>query len=219
MELTFKQVVAGLLDEYEAFASLIRGMSPAQWVFPTRCPGWAVRDVAGHVTGSAMDSARGVIGTRVPDEQARDLRRHEPAELSAMLTAVAARMGPVLLSLSASDWERPSPVRDRTVANGVLTLWYDAYVHGDDIRSALGQPGQRGPGLAASVRWVRAELERKGWGGARLLLHGMDEITVGKGGPDVRGDPLRFVLAASGRADPAELGLDESVNVYRLSVP
>jgi hypothetical protein len=31
----------------------------------------------------------------------------------------------------------------------------------------------------------------------------------------VSGDPLAFVLAATGRSDPGALGLDESVNVYR----
>ena len=29
------------------------------------------------------------------------------------------------------------------------------------------------------------------------------------------GDPLAFVLAATGHADPAPLGLDETVNIYR----
>jgi hypothetical protein len=28
------------------------------------------------------------------------------------------------------------------------------------------------------------------------------------------GDPLPFVLAATGRSDPAALGLDPSVNIY-----
>ena len=94
-------------------------------------------------------------------------------------------------------------------------MWYDAFVHGDDMRSAIGQPSRPGPGLVACVLWVRAELERKGWPGARLLLDGMEEIAIGPGGPVVRGDPLRFVLAASGRASPAGLGLDDGVNVYR----
>jgi hypothetical protein len=39
---------------------------------------------------------------------------------------------------------------------------------------------------------------------------------VGDGsGRRVTGDPHQFVLVATGRADPATLGLDESVNVYR----
>ena len=37
----------------------------------------------------------------------------------------------------------------------------------------------------------------------------------GGGGQRVTGDPLEFVLAATGRTDPGALGLDETVNVYR----
>jgi uncharacterized protein (TIGR03083 family) len=219
MELTQVQVVTGLLHEYEAFACLIRGLSPAEWDIPTRCQGWAVRDVAGHVAGSAADAVHGVAGTRTPDEQARDLREHSPAEVSGGLSAAAAELRPFLRSLSVRGWERASRVAGRTIGTGVLTLWYDTFVHGDDIRSALGWASQRGPGLAASVLRLCGELERNGWPGARLRLDGMGEISVGAGGPDLRGDPLLFVLAATGRADPAEFGLDDSVNVYRCSVP
>lgn len=215
MELTRPQVVMGLLSEYASFAALIGGLSAAQWDTPTRCTGWAVRDVAGHVTGNAVDTARAAIGTRTPDEQARHLRVHQPAELAARLAAAATRMRAFLHLLDDRAWASPSPVPGRTIGNGVLTLWYDAFVHGDDIRSALGVPSQPGPGLAASVLWVRAELERKGWPGALLLLDGLDELSVGPGGPAVRGDPLRFILAAAGRVSPAGLGLDDSVNVYR----
>lgn len=215
MELTRPQVVTGLLGEYESFASLIGALSTAQWDTPTRCRDWAVRDVAGHVTANAMDCAQGVIGTRSPDEQARDLRGRDPAELAALLAAAATRLRAFLSGLDDGRWASRSPAPGRTIGNGVLTLWYDAFVHGDDIRSAVGQPSRHGPGLAASVLWVRAELERKGWRGARLLLDGMDEMTIGAGGPVVRGDPLRFVLAAAGRVNPAELGLDDGMNLYR----
>jgi hypothetical protein len=105
-------------------------------------------------------------------------------------------------------------VPGRTIGNGVLTLWYDAFVHGDDIRTALGRPGERGPGLAASVRWLRDELARSGWGPVALSLDGLPPLAIGNGGPEVTGDPMRFVLAASGRSDPAEFGLDPGVNVY-----
>jgi hypothetical protein len=43
----------------------------------------------------------------------------------------------------------------------------------------------------------------------------MDEVDVGAGGRRITGDPLAFVLAASGRTDPAALGLDPTVNIYR----
>jgi len=43
----------------------------------------------------------------------------------------------------------------------------------------------------------------------------MGEVAVGAGkGRRITGDPLEFVLVATGRADPARIGLDPSVNIY-----
>jgi hypothetical protein len=48
-----------------------------------------------------------------------------------------------------------------------------------------------------------------------LQLDGVGSFDVsGGGGQRVTGDPLTFVLIATGRADPSALGLDPSVNVY-----
>ena len=38
---------------------------------------------------------------------------------------------------------------------------------------------------------------------------------VGGGGRRITGDPLAFVLVATGRGDPAPSALDETVNIYR----
>ncbi|MCO5998538.1 maleylpyruvate isomerase family mycothiol-dependent enzyme [Actinoallomurus rhizosphaericola] len=208
------EVVAGLAGEYARFAALIDGLSPEEWRTATRCTGWEVRDVAGHVVGNVVDSVRGVIGSRTPDDQARAFRDAEPADLAARLREAAARLIPFLEALDDAAWERPSPQPHRSLGNGVHTLWYDAFVHGDDIRAALGRPGERGPGLLASVRWLRDELERLGRGPVRLVLDGAGEYAVGAGGPVLRGDPLRFVLVATGRADPGEFGTDASINVH-----
>ena len=48
-----------------------------------------------------------------------------------------------------------------------------------------------------------------------LLLDGLEPVHVNGGGPPVSGDPLEFVLAATGRLDPAKLGWDSTINVYR----
>jgi hypothetical protein len=59
-------------------------------------------------------------------------------------------------------------------------------------------------------------LTHAGWGPATLALDGLEEFSVsGGGGQRVTGDPLSFVLVATGRLDPSELGLDPAVNVYR----
>ena len=50
-----------------------------------------------------------------------------------------------------------------------------------------------------------------------LELDGIERIEVAGGGLSITGDPLTFVLAATGRADPTPMGLPESINVYGAS--
>jgi uncharacterized protein (TIGR03083 family) len=210
------EIVAGLFTEYDAFATLIEKLSPQEWRTPTRCEGWQVRDVAGHVVGVAVDMATNKVGSRTPDEQARALRDEAPAGLAGRLRASADRVRPFFTALGEEAWAGPSPVAGRSLGNALQTAWYDAYVHADDIRTALGRPAERGAGLVASVHWAWTELERLGWGPARIVLDGAGEHSIGTGGPVLRGDPLRFLLAVSGRTDPAEFGVDKSLNIYSL---
>ena len=108
------------------------------------------------------------------------------------------------------------------LGTGVEALWHDAWLHGDDILCALGRPSERGDGMKASVSHIADVLTREGWGPAVLALDGLPDFAV-NGGPAngssgrsrFSGDPLAFVLAATGRADPRPLGLDESANIYR----
>ena len=59
-------------------------------------------------------------------------------------------------------------------------------------------------------------LSDQGWGPASLELEGLGAFAVsGGGGRQVTGDPVAFILAATGRLSPRPLGLDETVNIYR----
>ena len=123
-------------------------------------------------------------------------------------------MRPLLGALDDGTWNGPSGVPDLTFGRGVLTLWYDAFVHADDIRAALGRPPETGPGLAASVEYLAGELTTRGWGPATLALAGLPRHDVGAGGREVGGDPMQFVLVATGRAAPETMGLDPGVSIY-----
>ena len=69
--------------------------------------------------------------------------------------------------------------------------------------------------LRACVSHLAQLLTDKEWAPATLRFDGLGEFPVSDGGGRViDGDPLEFVLVATGRADPATLGLDDSVNVY-----
>jgi hypothetical protein len=64
------------------------------------------------------------------------------------------------------------------------------------------------------VYHVAGLLTDRGYRGLTLGLDGVDEVVVSGGGDKVTGDPLQFVLAATGRRDPAPLGLSADINVY-----
>ena len=49
-----------------------------------------------------------------------------------------------------------------------------------------------------------------------LALDGMPKVHIGPGGDSViGGDPMRFLLAATGRIEAEDVGLDPKVNIYR----
>jgi uncharacterized protein (TIGR03083 family) len=207
-------VGAGAIAEYEAFATLIESLSAADWRVPTRCTGFEVRDVAGHVVGLAEDVAIGAPGSRTAEEESASVRDDGPSGAAARLRVAIESVRGLLSALDDVAWAGPSGLPDLTLGRGVLTLWYDTFVHADDIRSALGRPSERGPGLEASVAYLTDELERRDFAPTTFALDGDAERTIGNGGPTVTGDPFQFVLVATGRADPAVLGLDPSVNIY-----
>lgn len=212
--LTHDDLANGLLAEYESLAQLADGLDAAAWATPTRCTGWEVRDAIGHVAGLAADAASGNPGGRTAEEQAAAVRVHTPAEVAAQLRETSAALRSLVEVLDTAAWEGPSGVPDLSLAEGVEGLWFDAYMHGDDARAALGMEPDRGPSLAASVAHLARVLTNRGWGPVTLTLDGLPKQDIGAGGRAISGDPYQFVLAAAGRADAAALGLDARVNVY-----
>jgi uncharacterized protein (TIGR03083 family) len=210
------EIANGLLGAYEGFAQMLGHLDDAKWTTPTRCAGWEVRDVAGHVVGLAHDAATGVPGRRTPDEQAAALRDYEPADLAAQLLATVTSLRALVDVLDDAAWSGPSGVEGVTLARGVQGLWWDTYAHQDDVHEALGFGADRGPSLAASVAYLAYQLTTRGWGPATLALDSLPQIDIGAGGETIAGDPYQFVLVASGRADAETMGLDPSVNVYAL---
>jgi uncharacterized protein (TIGR03083 family) len=196
MVLSREIVSEGLSDELERFRSLVSGLSEAQWGMPTRCEGWTVADVAAHLIGTMADIAAGRLeGLGTPEVTQREVderRGRTPADLAAECTETRAAAAALLSAFDDAAWESPAPGGYvGTLGDAVEALWYDTYVHADDIRAALGMPTVPGPGLGAATSHVLALLEKLGWSG---------EI------PDGQGEAHNFVLAATGRvAGPASL--------------
>jgi uncharacterized protein (TIGR03083 family) len=220
MTLPRDQIEKGLSDELSAFTALVRSLDEAQLDTPTRCDGWTVRDVAAHVVGTMADIVAGRfegLGTPEVTQREVDERAGRTAvQLADELDEVKAGAQQLLAVFDDEAWEAPAPAGvARTVGWGVESLWYDAFLHGDDIRHALGQPSVVTDAIRAAVSHVTAVLSDQGWSPATVALDGIEAFEVSGGGRTITGDPLAFVLAGTGRADPSALGLDETVNIYR----
>lgn len=213
------EITDGLLAELDNFGELVASLEDAALDKPTRCAGWTVRDVAGHVVGQVTDVVEGRLdglGTpEVTERQAKERAGRSGKELAAELAEDRTRTAEMMTLFDDAAWNGPVGAGiPGTLADGVLALWYDGYLHADDIRAALGMPSSRGNGLRASVHHVADFHQDTQWGPATLALDGIEVIEVRGGGEKVTGDPLEFVLVATGRADPSAFGLDEKVNMY-----
>ena len=222
MTLTRSIVVPGMITEYGAFADLLADLSPEQWEAPSRCAGWRVADVAGHVVGQLSDVVAfrldGLGTPEVTARQAEERRGHTPAELAEELRTSAKTATDLVASFDDAAFDAEGPQGNgQTLGYGLEALWFDTYLHADDILAASGRSIDSKGGLAPSVSHISQELTGQGWTPATIRVSGLDEFLV-SGGDDHRvisGDAMPFILVATGRADPASMGLDTSVNIYR----
>jgi uncharacterized protein (TIGR03083 family) len=221
MTLPRDEVTAGLLDELSDFEKLVRSLDAQQWATPSRCTGWTVGDVAGHVIGSMADVTAGRLdglGTpEVTEREVAERRGRTPAQLADECAQVREAAQGLLAAFDDAAWQAGAPGGyEGTLGDGVEALWYDTYLHADDMRSVLGQAPQRTTaGDTASVSHIATELTKRDWQPAMLAFDGLPEFEVsGGGGERFEGDAFPFILAATGRGDTKGLGLDASVNLY-----
>jgi len=207
MALPRTEVTQGLTHEMGRLTELVRSLSEAEATTPSRCAGWTTADIAAHVAGNLADIIAGRfegLGTPEVTQRAVDERRgHTTAQLADELDEVTKVGGDIMSSLDDDAWSGPAPAGSGTLGYGVESLWFDAYLHGEDIRAAIGRPPTYGSGLRVSLSHVLDTLELREWPG-----------TVPVGGDSEPEDQLAFVLVATGRADPKTIGLDDTVNIY-----
>jgi uncharacterized protein (TIGR03083 family) len=211
-------VLAGIASEYGAFEQLLGSLRADDLTTPSRYAGRTVADLAGHVIGTAVDLAQGRLeGQGTPEairRQADERAGRTPKEMAEELATAGPALSALLASLPQDAWAGPAPSNpEHTLGFGIEAIWYDAYLHGDDIRDALGVPSARGGGLHCAVHHVAGSLDHQKWGPATIALDGMERIEIGGGGPEITGDPLEFVLAATGRRDPSAVGFDPTIVV------
>ena len=209
--------------ELDNFTELIRSLNDEEWETPSRCDGWPVGDVARHLAGTLHNVTTGNLeglGTpEVTKEEVDERAGRSAVEVADEIDADKKVAVDLLAGFDEDAWNGPVPAPniDGTLGDGVEALWFDAYLHADDIRAVIGRESVTGgPGLEAGLSHVATILSQQKWGPATLALDGVSEFPVnGGGGKKVTGDPFEFLLAGTGRGDPATLGLDETVNIYR----
>lgn len=185
--------------EREALADDLARLTPEQWSAPTACAGWDVHDVVAHLVHSARTTRLGFARDmvlarfdfgRANDRGVRHERRADPGETLAELRSVVSRTA--------------------TPPAALATRLVEAYVHGEDIRRAVGLTGSYPAehlttALAYQLRTAVA------WGGGKeradgLRLVASDASFASGSGPEVQGSLLSLLLAVSGRpVAPEEL--------------
>ena len=155
-------------EEYSRFAATLADLTEEEWQAPTSCPGWTIRDMAGHTLGMAElaaslpEMARQLIraaraGKRSGKPQIDELtdhqvRKHEQLSVPDLVDAIQ-RIGPRAV---AGRRRRPALMRAMTITDegpdgasperwkfGFMTdtiLTRDPWMHRSDIAHALGRP-------------------------------------------------------------------------------
>ena len=152
-------LIDALEETWSATARLCEELPPDAWEQLTDCPGWTVRDHMSHMIGTEL-SLLGVAAPAPPDpmpdyvrnpigqanEAWIEARRTTPgAEVLAEFVSVTTRRLEELSSFPPERWQEVgwSPVGQAPYREFMTIRVFDCWVHGQDIRWALGRPGDR----------------------------------------------------------------------------
>lgn len=162
-----------LADEWQAIDQTCAGLDEGQWKLPTCLPGWSVQDQLAHVVGiermllgepapevdvSHLDHIRNDIGA-MAEVWVEELRPLSGAEVLERFRTVAGSRLDALRSMTQEDFDAASwtPVgKDETYGRFMRIRHYDSFLHGNDIRDALGVTLRDEPTAVASA-WLEVE--------------------------------------------------------------
>ncbi|MDG9705197.1 maleylpyruvate isomerase family mycothiol-dependent enzyme [Streptomyces sp. DH37] len=142
----------------EAISELVSPLVEGEWNRATECPGWSVRDVVSHVIGSECEmlgDPRPIHSLprdlfHVKDEVSRrvevqvDVRRcHTAPEMTSELEYTIIRRSRQLRNEKRDPSAKVvDPLgRETTLEQALRIRAFDVWVHEQDLRRALGQPG------------------------------------------------------------------------------
>ena len=162
------RTVAALGEVWASLDNLLTGLGDDEWSMPTPLPGWSVQDNVSHIVGTeamlsgepgpaididreASAHVRNDIGV-FNEQWVESLRAVAPsAVLSRFRELTAARLG-TLEAMSDDEWNAESftPAGKDTFGRFMQIRVFDCWLHEQDIRDAVGQPGHES-GLAVEI--------------------------------------------------------------------
>ncbi|MEU1000802.1 MULTISPECIES: maleylpyruvate isomerase family mycothiol-dependent enzyme [Streptomyces] len=162
----------------DAISELVQPLPEAEWNRRTPCPGWSVRDVVSHVIGldcEMLGDPRPIHSLprdlfHVTNEHQRymemqvDVRRHHTApEMTSELEYVIIRRNRQLRNESRDPGTKVrGPLgSELTLEESMRRHAFDVWVHEQDLRTALGRPGDLdSPGALVARDVLLGELPR-----------------------------------------------------------
>jgi uncharacterized protein (TIGR03083 family) len=162
-------VVANLATVWGSIDGLLTGLDDKDWELPTDCPGWTVKDQVSHLIGTesmllGRPSPPGVAAETAPHVKNPMGLRNEawvaarrplpPAGVLAEFREVSAARLVALRSMTDQDMAAliEGPLGQMPYEEFMRLRVMDNWVHEQDIRRAVGQPGHLdGPVADASV--------------------------------------------------------------------
>jgi uncharacterized protein (TIGR03083 family) len=161
--------VAAFEQTVRSTIALAEPFGPAEWDLPTECPGWTVRDQISHLIGVE----RLLLGDPEPEhalpgdlphvrndfarmlEVAVDARRTEPSEtLVAELRETLTRRLTALPAIDPRQEIRAPDGRTGPYSRFMMFRAFDCWVHEQDIRRAVGRPGNLDAPAADRARQI-----------------------------------------------------------------
>jgi uncharacterized protein (TIGR03083 family) len=195
---------------WRSLDDLCTQLSPEEWARPTDCPGWTVKDIMSHIAGTEswllgrpvpthdpgpIDHIKNEIG-RINEVQVDSRRSWSTDQVLADYREVTRERLEILhgwteADLTADSW---TPFGPGTAERLLAARLGDSWIHEQDIRRAVGRPGNETGPIA---RYVLNDLAHSGLGYVVAKKAGCPEGTTVEF--DISGpEPLRWFVTITG---------------------